>query len=69
MALLIADKNTGHILDSKYQQVVNDDQQAYTVFDSIEDAKEHADTVTKINDSIEVAIYSHSHEVIYYSNE
>ena len=39
VALLRSDYNTGHVLDDNYTLHINSNQEIYTIFDSLEDAR------------------------------
>ena len=68
VVLIRADRNTGHILDHNYRIVLSNDQTVYTVVKSIEDAKEFAQELLRINTSVEVVICSHRQEILYWSD-
>ncbi len=55
-ALLIADRNTGHVLDFKGNLKLNDAQNIYRVFDSLEEAIYFAKSKIETNKQIECAI-------------
>ncbi|MBO9593976.1 MAG: hypothetical protein J7599_13795 [Niabella sp.] len=69
VALLRAEKKTGHVLDESFLLALNDSQKVYTIFDSFDEARIFAQGIIDSNNDIEIVIYSSSNEVLYYSNE
>ena len=69
VALIRADKRTGHILDENFSLALNDNQKVYTIFVSLNKAQIFAEEVLSSNNEIEIVIYSNKEDVLYYSNK
>lgn len=68
VALIRAEKKTGHVLDEDFVLAVSDNQKVYTVFDSLDEGQAFAEKIISSNEEIEVVIYSNLQEVLFYSN-
>jgi len=68
VALVRAEKKTGHVLDEELVLAVSDNQKVYTVFDSLDEAQAFAGKIISYNQEVEVVIYSDRQEVLFYSN-
>ncbi len=68
VALVRAENKTGHVLDEELVLAVSDNQKVYTIFDSLDEARAFAEKILSSNQEIEIAIYSDSQEVLFYSN-
>jgi hypothetical protein len=55
-------------LDEKFELALDDNQNVFTVFESLEDARFFAEKVLASNSDIEIVIYSHQKDVLYFSN-
>ena len=60
VALIRADKKTGHVLDERLLLTLDDNQKVYTVFDSLNKAQIFA---------VEIVIFSSKEDVLFYSNK
>ncbi len=69
VALIRADKKNGHVLDEQLVLAVDKYQKVYTVFESLNEAKNFAEIFLTTNQDIELVIYSSNEEVLFYSNE
>ena len=68
VALIRAEKHTGHVLDEKLSLALLDKQEVYTVFESLNKAQNYAKEILSSNQEIEIVIYSSTHKVLFYSN-
>jgi len=69
VALIRADKKTGHVLDERLLLTLDDNQKVYTVFDSLNKAQIFAEEILSSNHEIEIVIYSSKEDVLFYSNK
>lgn len=67
-AILRADKNTGHVLDDHFEIAINDKQDVYTVFDSLEDAINFSKELINQCYNIEIVIYDWEKRVLHLIN-
>ncbi len=56
-AVLLADRNTGHVLDIDSKLKINDSQRAYVIFDSLQEAILYTREKVISNREIECAIF------------
>ena len=69
VVLLRAEFNTGHVLDEQLNLVISDNQKAYTVLNSVEEAIVFAKEILAENENrIECIIYNRNQEVLHYFN-
>lgn len=66
VAILRAHKSTGHVLDDTFQVVMNDTQNVYTTFDSIEEAQSVSNKILAEQIGIEIIIYGPGKQVLHY---
>ena len=66
VALLRADALTGDILDDKFELFLTESQNAYTVFESVNDARKYVDKTIKPMRSVEALVYNRVKEVVFY---
>ena len=64
VVLVRADYNTGIVLDENFIYATNDNQKVYTIFNTLEDAKEYAKKLLLKNKEFEFVIYNRKKEVI-----
>ena len=64
MAVLTAEKRTGHVYDVMLSLVTNDEQQVYKIFDNVEDARIYIDQFLKTDDQFEFVIYDKNQKPI-----
>ncbi len=69
VVLLRAEFNTGHVLDEQFNLVISDNQKAYTVLNSVEEAIVFAkEILAEKENQIEYVIYNRNQEVLHYFN-
>jgi hypothetical protein len=67
--LLRAETNTGHVLDEQFKVILNDNQKAYTVFDSVEEALQFGNAMlAEKKNQVECVIYNRNQEALHYLN-
>jgi len=68
VALLRSDYSTGHILDiyCNLYNCIKDNEEIYSIFDSLESAKNHITEEKQKYKTIEYLIYGKTQEVLYY---
>ena len=64
VALMRADKNTGIVMDEKFEHALTDEQKVYTVFDSHDSAIEYAKRISSERKYVEIVIYGQNMEVL-----
>ena len=65
IALLRAEIATGHVVDDKYNLVVNEDQTVYSIFESEKEALDVAKRIVNGNENIECVIYGPNEKMLY----
>lgn len=68
VVLLISDYYTGHVLDIKLNLAINDDQDVYSVFKTLGEARKYAFKLIKQNPKIECTIYDSNKTVLKFVN-
>jgi hypothetical protein len=68
VAVLRAEYNTGHIVDENFNLLINDNQTAYTIFESLETAQFYIKKQLEITNKFEFIIYGKDKAVINYTD-
>ncbi|QHN65426.1 hypothetical protein [Bergeyella cardium] len=63
-AILIADSNTGIILDVDFNIYIDDNQAIYRIFSSIDEVKEFIEEILKEKENIEIIVYDNNKNVV-----
>lgn len=66
VALLRAEINTGHVLDDKYNIAINDSQNVYSIFQSVEEAIIFSKKILSEKKGVEIVIYGKEEQVLHY---
>ena len=66
VALLRTDAITGDVLDDKFELFLSETQNAYTVFESVNDAKTYVNLTVKPMRSVEALVYNRAMDVVFY---
>lgn len=66
VAILRAETSTGHVLDENFELATNDEQEVYTVCESLHDAVNLVTTIMKERADIECVIYGSNKHVLKY---
>jgi len=64
VVLMLADRNTGVVLDDKYEFCISNLQKVYTVFNTFEDALAFIRKIKKEKSNIEFVIYGKDKKVL-----
>jgi hypothetical protein len=68
VAVVFADANTGHVLDDEFNLAINENQNVYSVFETLEDALISINQAFNININIEAIVYNQQRNVLYCLN-
>jgi len=63
-AILIADSNTGIILDVDFNIYIDNNQAIYRIFSSIDEVKEFIEEILKKKENIEIIVYDNNKNVV-----
>lgn len=63
-AILIADSNTGIILDVDFNIYIDNNQAIYRIFSSIDEVKEFIEEILKEKENIEIIVYDNNRNVV-----
>ncbi len=63
-AILIADSNTGIILDVDFNIYIDNNQAIYRIFSSIDEVKEFIEEILKEKENIEIIVYDNNKNVV-----
>jgi hypothetical protein len=67
VAILRAEYNTGHIVDENFNLLINDNQTAYTIFESLETAQFYVKKQLEITNKFEFIVYGKDKAFINYT--
>jgi hypothetical protein len=68
VAVVFADANTGHVLDDKFNLVIDENQNAYSIFETLDDALISINQAFKLKVNTEAIIYNQQEDVLYCLN-